>query len=311
MAGLRLLDRAALDALTPPEWLVEDVIPAGSFGYVWGAPGSYKSFLAIDWAMSVASGRSWLGHDVRQGPVIYVAGEGVTGMKFRAQAWESLRRTGLVDGFHVLNGSVDVADPECINEMIRMVLETGASLLVLDTWARVTPGSDENGNTAWGVAIKNLDVLREVTGVTVLVVHHARKDGRASRGGSVLECAADFIYRLDRDGSLAADLICPKQKDAEELRPTRLGLTLVRLDENGTTSLSVGEMLTGPRDLVARGVLLGVLPEPPDGLTSREVAARAHKRHSDVLHTLEGMAEEGALQVLNDGPAKLYSRVSG
>ena len=39
---------------------------------LYGPPGAGKSFVALDFALSVASGRAWHGHEVRQGPVLYV-----------------------------------------------------------------------------------------------------------------------------------------------------------------------------------------------------------------------------------------------
>ena len=43
-------------------------------------PASFKSFLAIDWALSVAHGRDWNGRPTAQGAVVYLAMEGQAGI---------------------------------------------------------------------------------------------------------------------------------------------------------------------------------------------------------------------------------------
>jgi hypothetical protein len=70
---LRIYSMTELLRLPPPEWLVENVLPAGGLIGLYGEPGSFKSFIAIDIAMSIATGLSWHGAEVRKGHVIYVA----------------------------------------------------------------------------------------------------------------------------------------------------------------------------------------------------------------------------------------------
>lgn len=55
-----------------PEWLVDNIWTVGSVGFISGAPKSYKSWLGIDLAVSVASGEKFLGvYDSRVAPVLY------------------------------------------------------------------------------------------------------------------------------------------------------------------------------------------------------------------------------------------------
>ena len=56
--------------------LVDDIIDEGAFSVMYGASGSGKSFVMMDIDFHIAMGRPWNGHDVRQGPVAYVAAEG-------------------------------------------------------------------------------------------------------------------------------------------------------------------------------------------------------------------------------------------
>ena len=47
---------------------------------------SGKSFLALAWALCIASGKRWLDREVETGPVVYVAAEGVSGVWTRAKS---------------------------------------------------------------------------------------------------------------------------------------------------------------------------------------------------------------------------------
>src|SRR3990167_7919183 len=84
---LRLYSMTELLRLPPPEWLIKHYLPAGGLVGLYGQPGHYKSFVAIDMAMSVATGQPWQGADTRRGHVIYVAAEGGTGIAKRGHAW--------------------------------------------------------------------------------------------------------------------------------------------------------------------------------------------------------------------------------
>ena len=56
-------------SLPPPDWLVKNVLPVGSQGVLFGPSGSGKSFVALDMALSLATGQPWQGLEVKQGPV--------------------------------------------------------------------------------------------------------------------------------------------------------------------------------------------------------------------------------------------------
>jgi hypothetical protein len=68
-------------------WIVQDFIAAGSVAWLYGAPGSYKTFAALDIAMSVATGKPWQGREVSQGAVLFIAAEGGDDIHIRRAAW--------------------------------------------------------------------------------------------------------------------------------------------------------------------------------------------------------------------------------
>ena len=65
--------------LPPPEWLIEGLVPQDGLVVLYGEPRAGKSFVALDWGLSVATGVPWLGHEVRSGEVVYIYAEGTRG----------------------------------------------------------------------------------------------------------------------------------------------------------------------------------------------------------------------------------------
>ena len=94
---------------------LKGVVEAGALGVLYGAPGAYKSFIALDLAHHVAGGRAdWAGWRVRRhGAVLYVAGEG--NVKRRMQAWR-IRAGASEDGD-------DVSDWEGAGRLIQTALD--------------------------------------------------------------------------------------------------------------------------------------------------------------------------------------------
>lgn len=63
--------------LKPPMWLIRDILTAGAVGFIAGQPKSFKSWAALDMALSVASGQPFLGafSIEKPGAVLYIQEE--------------------------------------------------------------------------------------------------------------------------------------------------------------------------------------------------------------------------------------------
>jgi hypothetical protein len=79
---------AALKRTSETKWLIDGVIPSGSINWMVAAPSSFKTFLALDMAACIASGRTWHGRETDQSVVLYVAGEGDDDIHVRRAAAE-------------------------------------------------------------------------------------------------------------------------------------------------------------------------------------------------------------------------------
>lgn len=228
----RLLSIDDMLALPPPAWLLDTVLPASGLSILYGPSGSAKSFLALDWALSIAAGISWFDRDVMAGPVVYVAAEGAAGYGVRLRSWLQSRLSAEARPEYpalFLPEPVELANPLSIEPFRREVSDRCGEpqLVVIDTVARCMVG-DENSAQDVGAVIRGVDHLRAKLGCAVLLVHHTGKSGETERGSSALRAASDCMIRTTRDGPQIT-IDCDKQKDFEAFSPIRLSLAPVGL----------------------------------------------------------------------------------
>jgi len=77
---------AALKQAASTRWLVDGVIPSGSINWMVAAPESFKTFLGLDLAACIASGRPWHGRETAAAVVLYIAAEGGSDIHIRRAA---------------------------------------------------------------------------------------------------------------------------------------------------------------------------------------------------------------------------------
>lgn len=245
-------------------FVIKGLLPERSFVSMYGPSGSFKSFLALDWACHIASGVDWDGHKVEQGAVLYVAGEGGFGVTKRIRAWELQHQAANLDNLARLSVPVFPANYDQVelvvdyHKEIKDKTAQGVKLIILDTLARCYGGNDENSSKDMGAFITGCAAIQQLTGATVLVVHHSGKNvENGGRGSSSLPAALDVEYRVKRDGEdqQALVLTCSKMKDSEQPDPRAYDLTSVhiRTDSDGddVNSLCVIPVGRNPSDVDA------------------------------------------------------------
>jgi len=292
-----LLTFDELQALPDPSWLIDGVVPASGLAVVYGRPGAAKSFLALDWALSVASGTPWLGHHTTRRWVVYVAAEGRSGLKARASAWWDAHGRPELSWMRWLPEAVNLRDPREVDRVRRALasLPDRPGLLVVDTMARSIAGGDENAARDVGEFIAAVDALRDEH--AALVVHHTGKDGDRERGSSALRAAADLLAKVDRDGlNPAVTLKCEKLKDAAEWQPLPLHL----VESGGSLVLARPDLArnTEPDDL-ERQVLSYVREHGP--VSKRQIRGGIKGRAETIDAKLLTLAARRLVEQTGDG----------
>lgn len=208
------------------DWLVEGWLSTGDKSVMAGASRSGKSFLAIHFGLSVAYGRDIFGLRVKQGGVVYQAGEGARGVKKRLRAWrmhhgvEYSRETPFV----LLQKAIDIyRDSEKVNDLIEEINAHAAifnvplRLVVIDTLATASVGADEISGRDMSIVLDNVALINARTGAHVILVHHMNAGGQKVRGHTSIYANVDQVVLVVRDeGTKIRTVTLDKAKDEEE-----------------------------------------------------------------------------------------------
>lgn len=264
----RFLDIDDIESLSPPDWLIDNVITTNGFSVLWGKSGDMKSFVALDMALCVASGLDWHGIKCKPGLAIYVAAEGAYGLTRRAVGWRRIRAAGIKPHFKIVPHNIALvsADLEQLVQQI-LALPERPVFIVIDTLARTFGAGDENKQADMNAYVSAADRLREATGAHVMVVHHTGVHAdKRERGSNVLRGAADTMMKVQRNGERISVINrAPegKQKDAEEFQTIKLRAVksafTIGSTEQTTLILNIDEDQSEPEEKTENKPKLGDL----------------------------------------------------
>lgn len=209
------------DNVQDPTWLIPGMLPANGIGMLYGESGSYKSFLALDMALSLAFGipGQWGAPPVKN-DVLFFAGEGpVATAKKRWPAWMEWQNIEFrSDHRFFISSEVPLYTNSTAWENVKsdlVELRARPSLIIIDTMTRLITGLDENSAKDASMVTKFMEQLARYYECCVLAVHHTGKDqNKGARGSSAFYANMDFVLstKLKQGGT---ELRVKKQKDAD------------------------------------------------------------------------------------------------
>ena len=319
-----LLSVSDLSRLPEPEWLIEGLFEQEAQVVLFGPPEKGKTFLALDWALCIATGKPWQQRAVARGPVLYVLTEGLRGMKRRIKAWEQAFATQAPPDFFFLRG-----DPQLkVAGDVEAVLAVANSrnlhpkLVVLDTLAKTFVGGEENSAKEMGEWLAGAARLQRETGASVLIVHHTtRPKGNNSkkaqeRGSSSLRGAVDTMATLQEAAGVLT-LSCEKQKDHEHFAPVFLRREGVQLGSGATSAVLLDA--AAPELLATRGpslvALEALVAMPSQRASSSDWMAATLRNGKPVAETTfhryrRALLDEGLVRQLPDGTYEVVEQTA-
>lgn len=188
------------------EWLIEGLLYRGQLAMVFAKPGVGKTWLALAMAVVCSRGGNLFGPYKVDNPcgVIYLDAEMPA-----VEMQERLRSMWIKPGpapFKLISSELLSQDqqptPLLTSKEWRGALTSYCTahpeyrLLVLDNISSLTPGQDESDKLDWDDINQWLMGLRR-TGLTVLIVHHAGKNGD-QRGTSAREDQLDLVLKVSQ-----------------------------------------------------------------------------------------------------------------
>ena len=236
-AKFQVVEADAFATQASQRWLIKGVVPRADLVVLFGASGSGKSFVCIDLAAHICQGKAWRGHRVTKGRVVYVAAEGGSGFRKRLRAYSKHHNLSLEGlGLGVVHAAPNLLEKQDSVELVRSIMAWGPTdLVVIDTFAQVMPGGNENLGEDVGRALAHCRRIAEATGATVLLVHHSGKDSsKGARGWSGLRAAADAEIEVVRsDDTRSMQLTKSKDSIDSVVWGFSLEVVPVGVDEDG------------------------------------------------------------------------------
>lgn len=226
----------------PLQFLVDGLLPCPSLSIVYGGPGSLKSMLLADLAVTIVAGAKWLEplptsssepgvtFATSQAAVLWVDFDnGIRRTDERIEAFARARQLAPDAPLHYVSMPqpwLDASKATMMVELAELIATLNAKLIIIDNLGLITGDTEENSGEMAQV-MGNLRWLCEETVSAVIVVHHQRKSSGANdkgirkgemlRGHSSIEAALDLALLVERkEGEDAVAVIPTKVRGFKE-----------------------------------------------------------------------------------------------
>ncbi len=289
----------------PQPWLIERLWTHQAVGVIGGNPKSGKTWLALEMAVSVASGTPCLDAFpvLSPGPVlVYAAEDSTTALRARLDTLARVHKTDFkkLDVRILTVDSLRLERPEHQDRLASTLHAHKPVLLVLDPMVRVH-SIDENVAGQVAALLGYLRSLQRTTGTAIAMAHHLRKNaspagaaGYSLRGSGDLYAWLDsFLYLRLHQGKR---ILSAEHRSAPAWGP--IHLELVQADAQGAYLRMVQGDLSPPEcqeaGLDAR--VLELLSSAPGPMTVENLRTRLQVRNQRVVETLRHLTAQGKVQ---------------
>ena len=292
----------SIDSASLTQWLVQGLWSDQAVGILGGEPKCCKSFLALDLAVSVASGTPCLRRFAvrRTGPVLLFPAEDSLAVVRRRL--EGICSAADVD-FQSLPVEVITAPtlrldaPKDRERLSNSIQARQPRLLILDPLIRLHR-VDENDASQMAALLSYLRQLQRTFQVAVLVVHHARKDanatrpGQALRGSSELHGWGDSNLYMRRRGAQLTLSTEHRAAASQDHIPLQLTQDASALALSVTSDSAIPEPGSEPSALQRVQQILAGLDQP---VTVQQLRKLCGLRTATVCSCLTQLADQGVV----------------
>lgn len=181
-----ILDYDEMTALPEPSWLIEGVLQERTAAVLFGRSNTFKSFLAISMALSVAIGRPWHGQAVKPGRVLYVATEGANGVgRNRIPAWLDYHSIPYGERLriHLYPEELLLDQANGVDDLITKMHAVGEfRLVIFDVQAGTMAGSENDDTVSKEWVRANQKIIRKTGAAVLSIAHTGWNDDTRARG---------------------------------------------------------------------------------------------------------------------------------
>jgi RecA-family ATPase len=213
-----------------PPYLIDGVLPAGALVALSGREGEGKSFVALDFSLSIAAGVPWAGHAVRQAPVVFASTDPDQVVGSRFHSWLCAHGLGQApaDWYRYSLEAVGQVLRQPLTfprlEAALSTLPRPPALVVIDTWELTPLVQEHQGREAWTRLSDGFARLHARYGCTVLMTQSEPMHARDRHRERVVWWAADTRLSTRQHGR-QIELVCEHQDADTPFAPITLELT--------------------------------------------------------------------------------------
>ena len=285
--------------LPPIQWAIPDILPEG-LTLLAGKPKLGKSWLALAMALAVASGGVALGaYPVTQGEVLYLALED-NERRLQSRAQQLLASMITVPtsiSFELRWPRLDQGGLTYLEEYLQT--HPDVRLVVIDTWARVSPKAQHRQRSQYEdeyAALTPLKFLADTYRVSILAIHHLRK----MRGDDVLD---EITGSIGLTGAVDGALILKRERGQHDASLFVTGRDIeneqqlaLRFDAQTAMWMQVGNAEEVRRTKERQDILDLLSEQFPEGMTPRQVAEALDKNYHTTRCLLRKLEVAGEIQ---------------
>lgn len=284
--------------LSPPEFLVEGLIPKSGVAMLAAKPDVGKSTTVRTLSLAVSRGDSFLGRSVQRGKVFYGGFEEIPAMvrahfqKMGATAEDTIFPfvQPVPDGF--------------VDTLAAWIARERPALVILDTLGKLDPKADESAYHEMNSLLLPYVAMARTYGCAVLVCHHSKKTETGNFADDVLGSTA---IRGNVDTTLGIRLVGQKRVIQSVQRYGEpMPETVIVLDE-ATGRIEAAGTLADERAERLESDILDTLAAEGGPMNKTDVAGKVEGRRQDVARALDRLAKSGRLHTWKQGNAVMYS----
>lgn len=286
------------------EWIIEKIVPCQGITIISGAPASYKTWLTLEAAKSIASGVDFLGKfKCKKSNVLIIDEENHLNLIKKRLDLLSVNPNLPI---HLLSQkNFIVTDEKLIKQVIEICDANDIGVIIIDSLVRIN-NAEENDASQMSKVFQSIRKLCQ-SGRTVVLTHHERKESlfKSSaqsrlRGSSDISASIDAHLSITRDKENQHRLIVeqPKNRYETEMEPWEIEIK----QEKDKISFSYLGAHSGDRSKKeeAKEIIKGILEESSDGLSKTEIALKVR----EVGSIGEKNIREGISMLMREGAVK-------
>lgn len=314
------------------QWQVKDWLPDRTIAFEIASPGTYKTWLHLDMAVSIASGAPFLGHFPveKRGPVIVIQQEDYHGQLAERIGTIINSRLGRVISDRDTVGGLDFElspisqlpiylhpdrrlrfnDPVVLEALERRIDEIQPRLVIIDPLYSTGDTDDYMAKTVQSMfKLKN---LRDQYGCSFLIAHHTKKtagegmEREGAWGSQFINAFLETGWQIRRQERLPQELLIRRHfKAAGE--STEIAVQFDIVTDHPPYRYEVSWKKSN-KQLSQKDDIVGYITDMGGHVPSEDIIKRTRKHRTTIIRRLTRLVEQGILYMEQDGT---YSPAQG